>query len=87
MDAFNKSILRFVLDWTPYGGPQDDAASREFGLSADAVLNHFATIVVAAARETRLYGSADRELLLRAWTVHKSMCRQVATSVPKKGQL
>jgi hypothetical protein len=85
MDAFDRSILRFVSDWAPYGGPNDDAATREFGLSADSVLTHFSAIITAAVCETRQYGAADRELLRRAWVVHKTMCLQLRPTYRHRG--
>jgi hypothetical protein len=74
MDAFDRSIVRFVLAWAPYGGPHDDAACREFGLDADVIIRRFSAVVTEAVRQTHLYSGADRELLTRAWAVHKSMC-------------
>lgn len=52
MDAFDRSIVRFVLAWAPYGGPHDDAACREFGLDADVIIRRFSAVVTEAVRQT-----------------------------------
>jgi hypothetical protein len=56
MDRFDREILDFVRSWAPYGGPPDDQALQEFGLTRDELIDraHLILATEAARREREL---------------------------------
>lgn len=55
-DRFEHDIVNFMRSWAPYGGPPDDEALPEFGLSRDQLVRRYQQILAteAARREWEL---------------------------------
>lgn len=48
-DRFEHDIVNFMRSWAPYGGPPDDEALPEFGLSRDQLVRRYQQILAAEA--------------------------------------
>ena len=67
IDLFDRELLKFVLNWAPYGGPPDDEVLPRFGIQSDQLRRRVHEIVHAGlARNVHI---DDRILLLRAWAI------------------
>jgi hypothetical protein len=64
MDRFDRELVEFWLSWLPYGGPPDDEALPEFGMTR-AQLQSRVIVVVRTNLERRL-AIDERILLMRA---------------------
>jgi hypothetical protein len=81
MDAFERLLLKFVLAWAPYGGPREDDAWLEFGMTVEQLCVRFARIVAALVPRVRNLAADDRCLLERACR-HLRHQRELAESRP-----
>lgn len=64
IDLFDRELLKFVLNWAPYGGPPDDEVLPRFGIHSDQLCRRVQEIVHAGlARNVHI---RDRILLIRA---------------------
>jgi hypothetical protein len=68
-DRFERDIVIFMRSWAPYGGPPDDEALLEFGLTRDQLVRRHQQILAAEA--------ARREWeLRRPWTRQRQVSAQ-----------
>ena len=64
IDAFDRELVKFVVNWAPYGRPPEDEVLPRFGVSSDHLDQRVCDI--AAAGLARNLCIDDRALLLRA---------------------
>jgi hypothetical protein len=48
-DRFDHDIVTFMRSWAPYGGPPDDEALLEFGMTREQLVHRYRQILAAEA--------------------------------------
>lgn len=92
-DEFDWEILRYVVDWAPYGGPHEEDILPRFGMDAQRLNTRFVELVTALSRhhsivlterQQRLLARA-RELVPSTSSRTRSHTRGIAGSARNSG--
>jgi hypothetical protein len=62
LDDFDRAIIKFVIQWAPYGGPSDEDLFPRFGLTRDRLFARIESII-RAQTEAPVPAESDRELI------------------------
>lgn len=68
MTAFDRELVEFVVAWLPYGGPSEEEAFVEFGMSRERLRQRFLQIVRRFRSRSDL-PDEETALILRAQTM------------------
>lgn len=82
IDAFDRELVKFVVNWAPYGRPPEDEVLPRFGVSSDHLDQRVYDI--AAAGLARNLCIDDRVLLLRALALLGDVPGTAATPQPRR---
>jgi hypothetical protein len=62
LDDFDRAIIKFIIQWAPYGGPSEEELFPRFGLTRDRLFARIESIVRAQI-VAPVPAESDRELI------------------------
>jgi uncharacterized protein DUF3263 len=65
LDAFDRAMIEFAVQWEPYGGPREEDIFPQFGLTLDRLFARIESII-DAHNVLHMTSPADRQLIQSA---------------------
>ncbi len=63
VNKFDRSLIDYVLLWTPFGGPPEDEVFPQFGFRRAQLERRFCRIMLRMVADENVLTESDRELL------------------------